>query len=245
MKLSARRTGNGLYSIAAGVVLLLFSTHVAAQAPAVTSTVPTLINFSGTLSDTNGKPLTDVTGVTFLLYKDSEGGAPLWIETQNVRPDKTGHCSVVLGSATSQGLPQDVFASREARWLAVQIAGQEEQPRVLLVAVPYALKAGDAETIGGLPPSAFVLANGTPGIRSNGSASISLAPASTKTAASANPEVTGKGMVVMKAHPYVVEQDKPEGERGYYTEPELYGAPKEQGIRWPRQPAAKKPRIRG
>lgn len=45
----------------------------------------------------------------------------------------------------------------------------------------------------------------------------------------------------MKAHPYVVEQDKPEGERGYYTEPELYGAPKEQGIRWPRQPATKKP----
>jgi len=29
---------------------------------------------------------------------------------------------------------------------------------VLLVSAPYALKAGDAETIGGLPPSAFVLA---------------------------------------------------------------------------------------
>ena len=36
----------------------------------------------------------------------------------------------------------------------------------------------------------------------------------------------------MRAHPYVVEQDKPEPERGYYTDPELYGAPKEQGIRW-------------
>lgn len=34
----------------------------------------------------------------------------------------------------------------------------------------------------------------------------------------------------MRAHPYVVEQDKPENERGYYTLPELYGAPKEQGI---------------
>jgi hypothetical protein len=41
--------------------------------------------------------------------------------------------------------------------------------------------------------------------------------------------------------PYVIEQDKPEGERGYYTNPELYGAPKEQGIRWPRQLATKKP----
>src|SRR6516162_7645380 len=33
--------------------------------------------------------------------------------------------------------------------------GQAEQPRVLLVSVPYAMKAADAETIGGLPPSAF------------------------------------------------------------------------------------------
>jgi hypothetical protein len=34
----------------------------------------------------------------------------------------------------------------------------------------------------------------------------------------------------MKAHPFVVEKDKPEDTRGYYTDPSLYGAPKEQGI---------------
>ena len=34
----------------------------------------------------------------------------------------------------------------------------------------------------------------------------------------------------MRVHPYVVEQDKPKNERGYYTDPSLYGAPKEQGI---------------
>src|ERR1041385_3247005 len=33
-----------------------------------------------------------------------------------------------------------------------------EQPRVLLVSVPYALKAADAETLSGKPLSAFVLA---------------------------------------------------------------------------------------
>lgn len=36
-------------------------------------------------------------------------------------------------------------------------SGQVEQSRVLLVSAPYALKAGDAETVGGLPPSAFML----------------------------------------------------------------------------------------
>jgi hypothetical protein len=120
--------------------------------------VPPLVQFNGVLTDVNGKPLTGVIGVTFCLYKDSQGGAPLWMETQNVQPNKAGRYSVMLGSTTSAGLPLDLFSSGEARWLGVQPQGQDEQPRVVLLSVPYALKAGDAETVGGLPPSAFVLA---------------------------------------------------------------------------------------
>jgi hypothetical protein len=131
---------------------------VSTTTAAAVSIVPKVVNFGGTLTDLNNRPLTDVTGVTFLLYKESTGGSPLWMETQSVQPNKSGHYSVVLGSTTSQGLPTDVFVSGEARWLGVQVQGQTEQPRVLLVAVPYALKAHDAETIGGLPPSAFMLA---------------------------------------------------------------------------------------
>jgi hypothetical protein len=51
-----------------------------------------------------------------------------------------------------------LFSSGEARWLGVQVQGQAEQPRTLLLSVPYALKALDAETIHGMPLSAFVLA---------------------------------------------------------------------------------------
>ncbi len=137
---------------------------------AASAVVPTLVNFSGVLTDVNGKPLTGMVGVTFSLYKDSLGGAPLWVETQNVQPDKSGHYSVVLGSTSSQGLPANVFVSGEARWLGVQPHGQAEQPRVLLLSVPYALKAADAETVGGLPPSAFVLA-APPNSGSNGTSS--------------------------------------------------------------------------
>ena len=36
--------------------------------------VPTLINFSGTLTGPNGKPMTGIVGVTFFLYKDQQGG---------------------------------------------------------------------------------------------------------------------------------------------------------------------------
>ena len=146
------------------VVLLLAAgsavTLMSAQEPAAKPipVVPTMVNFPGTLADPGGKPLTGVVGVTFLLYREQQGGAPLWVETQNVRPDKAGHYSVMLGSTTNQGLPGDLFVSGEARWLGVQVAGQPEQPRVLLLSVPYALKAADAETLGGFPLSAFVLA---------------------------------------------------------------------------------------
>ncbi len=123
-----------------------------------TAAVPHLVKFGGNVTDLNGKPRTGIAGLTFALYKDDQGGAPLWIETQSVPLDASGHYSVMLGSTKPDGLPADLFASGEARWLGVQPEGQAEQPRVLLLSVPYALKAGDAATLGGLPPSAFLLA---------------------------------------------------------------------------------------
>ena len=120
--------------------------------------VPPLVNYSGVLKDVTGKPLTGMVAATFYIYKDSQGGAPLWMETQNLQLDTSGHYSVMLGSTASSGLPGDLFAFGEPRWLSLQVQGEQEQPRALLVAVPYALKAADAATIGGLPPSAFVRA---------------------------------------------------------------------------------------
>ncbi len=140
----------------AGSVVPMAAQQAAAASANVA--VPPMVNFTGVLTGVNGKPLTGTVGVTFYLYQESEGGAPLWMETQNVQPDKFGHYSVALGSTSSQGLPASVFASGEARWLGVQVHGQDEQPRVLLMSVPYALKALDAETIGGRPASSFMLA---------------------------------------------------------------------------------------
>ena len=130
-----------------------------AAAVAADAVVPPVVKYSGVLNDADAKPMTGMVGVTFALYKDQQGGAPLWMETQNVKLDKTGHYSVTLGSTNSKGLPSDLFANGEARWLGLQVQGETEQPRTLLMSVPYALKAADAETIGGLPPSAFLKAN--------------------------------------------------------------------------------------
>jgi len=122
------------------------------------SALPRLVRFGGIVKDGNANPLTGVVGLTFALYSEQTGGAPLWLETQNVTPDGNGHYVVLLGSTKPDGLPAEIFTSEQARWVGVQVPGQAEQPRVLLVSAPYALKAGDAETVGGLPPSAFVLA---------------------------------------------------------------------------------------
>ncbi len=141
----------------------LFCSLLNAQQPVSSpssTVVPRLVNFSGKAADTQGKAISGIAGVTFAIYKDQSEGAPLWFETQNVKADTKGNYTVQLGVTKPEGLPLDLFASGEARWLGVklELPGEVEQPRVLLVSVPYALKASDADTVGGKPASAFVLA---------------------------------------------------------------------------------------
>ena len=123
--------------------------------------VPRLMRFAGAFKDEQGQPRTGVVGVTFAIYTEQEGGAGLWLETQNVQLSEQGHYTVLLGSTKSEGLPLELFSAGEPRWLGVQVnlPREVEQPRVLLVSVPYALKAADADTLGGKPLSSFVLAN--------------------------------------------------------------------------------------
>lgn len=118
---------------------------------------PPLVRFTGVIRDGQGVPLVNVlTTLTFAVYPEPEGGPPLWVESQVVSLDTDGRYTVLLGAAQADGLPMDLFASGEARWLGIQAAGQAESARVLLVSVPHALEAGDASTAGGLPASAFV-----------------------------------------------------------------------------------------
>jgi hypothetical protein len=132
---------------------------VADDASIVVVTVPRVIGVNGTLRNRAGQPLTGVVGVEFAMYRESQGGAPIWMETQNLQLDEQGRYGALVGAMQSGGLALQLFASNEPRWLGVRanVPGEEEQPRVLLASVPYALKAADADTIGGKPASAFVL----------------------------------------------------------------------------------------
>jgi hypothetical protein len=163
--------------VASLLLTLSLVSPAAAQTPTqAASALPRRVRFGGSVKDLKGAPLTGVVGVTFALYSEATGGAPLWLETQNVTADSNGRYTVLLGATKPEGLPVELFSSEQARWIGAQVDGQAEQPLVPLVSAPYALKAGDAETLGGLPPSAFVLA-APAAAHGDGSSSSSSAPA--------------------------------------------------------------------
>ena len=148
-----------IYILALLLAALMAPFYLRAQVSSAqpTAVVPRLVNFSGKAVDEQGKVIAGIAGITLSIYKDQSGGVPLWIETQNVETNAKGVYTLQLGSTKPEGLPLDLFLSGEARWLGVRINSDEEQPRVLLLSVPYALKAADAETLGGKPASAFML----------------------------------------------------------------------------------------
>jgi len=157
---------------------------VGGAAPSAGS-VPRLIKFSGEINpqvtqitptkesesakDQSAMPVT----LSFSLYELQEGGSPLWSESQRVQLDDQGRYSVLLGATQPDGLPLDLFTSGKALWLGVQpqSPGTVEQPRVLLVAVPYALKASDSDTLGGRPASAYALTGSQALLAADGSRS--------------------------------------------------------------------------
>jgi len=109
--------------------------------------VPKLINYQGHLTDKGGNPLTGNVDIVFRIYSTESGGTALWTEIQNNVTVKNGIFNVLLGSATVGGIPESIFDSPD-RWLGVAVEGDSEMsPRQRLVSVPYAYKAGQADTI--------------------------------------------------------------------------------------------------
>jgi hypothetical protein len=179
--------------------------------PSVPAGVPRLVKFNGLLKDASGNLLANTVGITFSIYSEQTGGVPLWQETQNVQFSQ-GRYTVFLGETTSAGIPAELFASGQPRWLGVKplLPGEEEQPRVLLASVPYALKAVDADTLGGLPPSAYLQANG------GNPSTIVVAPATAGASGSGlkrptSSDVTTDGTAMANEIPYFTTSTNIEG----------------------------------
>ena len=157
-----------LPAVRALVVLIVVSASaISAQSTQSVSSqsVPRLINVSGVFQPANGQPASAVETVTLSIYADPEGGPPLWQETQTIALDAQGRYALLLGATQADGIPAAVFGTGEAKWLGTvfERAGEVEGPRVRITSVPYALRASDADTLGGRPASAYLLAPGAGG----------------------------------------------------------------------------------
>jgi hypothetical protein len=157
--------------------------------------VPRLIWFSGSFHPANRQPIAPVESVTLAVYADEQGGEALWQETQHVAVGADGRYNVLVGSTRAEGLPLDLFTTNAPRWFGVRFNRSDEvdQPRVPLASVPYALKAADADTLGGQPASAYLLA--PTGATATGATSTATGTAQSGTAlasASTGSVVVGK-----------------------------------------------------
>jgi len=138
------------------VVWLAMATLAPAQTDASTNSlstiVPAQVRYTGALPGHAGERLS----LEFSIYAAPDSGSALWSERQSIEVGADASYTVLLGAGSSIGLPPTVFAAGEARWLGVRTGNGEELPRVLLASVPYAMKAADAETVGGVPARTFV-----------------------------------------------------------------------------------------
>lgn len=134
-------------ALAAGTLALLASPARAAD------DVPRQMTFQGRLVRADGSPETRAQDLRFALYASATGGAPLWEESHPGVPVTNGYYAVVLGAA--QPLPDAVFTGQPLH-LGVALVGQSElTPRLPVVSVPYALKAGDSARLEGLGAASF------------------------------------------------------------------------------------------
>jgi len=116
---------------------------------------PRVIPFSG-VADGN-LPLSRPISISFAIYQAPSGGPALFIETHVVTLQPNRQFQVLLGATTPGGVPASIFESNQALYVGVQVEGHAEQtPRVMFASVPYALKAADADALGGLAASQYV-----------------------------------------------------------------------------------------
>jgi hypothetical protein len=118
-----------------------------------------VLSYQGQLLDpfTNAPKSNGIYLMTFAIYDVATGGTPLWAESKNVVVND-GLFSTYLGDIAPLNLP--IFDGR-LLYLGVKIGNDPEAtPRQRLAYTPYALYAGNADTLDGLDSTAFVRTGG-------------------------------------------------------------------------------------
>lgn len=142
------------------IALSLASMQVVAQ----NSSPPGYMTYQGFVTDANGIPLATNSpanyDLEFRLYSASTGGTPLWGESQTVTIDR-GYFSVLLGQGAALGGGvswsnnlSSYFIGSDAsdRYIGLtvpSVSANEIQPRLRMLAAPYAFLAQNAVSVTG------------------------------------------------------------------------------------------------
>ena len=90
------------------------------------------------------------------IYDAPQDGAMLYEQLELAVPVSGGLFDLSLGGKPANPLPPGAFADPDNRWIAVQVGGDPELPRVPLVRVPFAVRADEATVALGLACSGCV-----------------------------------------------------------------------------------------
>lgn len=122
-------------------------------------TIPQLINYQGTLTNTDGTPVPDGQyAVVFNIYDVSTGGTPLWTETWNLSttPIVTGNGNFNAMLGTHNPIPISFFNDHPTAYLGIKVGNDSEMlPRQRITSVGYAFTAGN-----GIPKGAIIMWSG-------------------------------------------------------------------------------------
>jgi hypothetical protein len=131
--------------------------------------VPEMIGFQGVLTNLDDIEVSAPGGIkmTFRLYNTSVGGSDLWSDTFSSVAVDNGNFFVLLGAGNNPFPVLELDGTIKYVGLSVS-DGPELEPRMQLVSVPYALRAGTASTaayaedagkLGGFAASDFLTKN--------------------------------------------------------------------------------------
>jgi hypothetical protein len=118
-------------------------------------TVPHLINYQGVVTDASGVVISGAHTLTFGIYAEPEDitSGALWTEVHAGVVLEDGLFNVILGSVTT--LPENLFSYGGDRYIGVKVdGGAEMRPRMLITSVPWAYKAGLADSALAAPGAA-------------------------------------------------------------------------------------------
>ncbi len=133
----------------AGAAALAALITLGADIEEARAAVPSRVAFTGALNDAAG-PYNGAVDMSFGLYTTAQGGSPIWSELHNNVGVSDGVLIVELGS--DQALDEAIFDGGTL-YLEVTVDGQVLGPRSTIAAVPYAMRATEADAVGGLTAS--------------------------------------------------------------------------------------------